>query len=206
MADQVCTLTQVNRRLDFTDGAVPSRDAIITEIIEQVTDEMQQFVGRKLVPEAGATKLLDTFAGHTIAVPYGIRAVTTLSIALTNQPDDGTGTYSAVAAADILLRPLPVDRRLGWPATEIVLKSGPLDTVIPLRNARNGAKLVGDWGFSPTPPVVARIGIDATIAAWLDRRQAGKAGPDSIDLPGLLDPESLAALGRFRGGYGIGIG
>ena len=202
MADMVCTIAQVKARLDITDA---THDALLTEIVEQVTDELEQFTGRKLVPEAAATYVVDTGLGHRIPFPLGIRSVTSVGIAHTDQPDAG-GTYTAVTLADVLLRPATADRRPGWPATEILLKSGPIDTRIPLRSAANGARIVGDFGFNPVLPGVARIGITASVAEYLDRRQAGSAGAGGIDLPNLLDAGQLAYLARIRaGGYGMGI-
>lgn len=200
MADQLCTTAQVKTRIGITDA---TDDALISEVIDQVSDEIQQFTGRKLVAEAATTYYLDTTIGHSIAIPRGIRAVSSMGIAATDQPDDGSGTYLAVTLTDILLRPASIERKPGWPATELRLKSGPIDTRLPLRTAANGAKIVGDFGFATTPPAVVRIALEAAAAEYLDRTRGGQAGSEAVDLPALLNASQLAALARFRGGIGL---
>lgn len=194
MADQLCTPVQVKTRLGITDAG---DDVVISEIVDQVSDEIQAFCWRKLVPDNGATYVFDTEFGHTLAIPRGIRTVTSMGVAALDQPDAG-GAYSAVTASTILLRPVPAERKPGWPATEVRLTQSPLDVRIPFRTAANGATITGDFGFAATPPVIQRIAIAAAVREYLDRRRGGSAGVDSIDLPNLLDPSQLATLARFR--------
>lgn len=201
MADQLCTTAQVKARAGITDAA---DDAVISEIIDQVSDEIQNFTKRKLVAEAATTYVFDTAFGHTLLVPRGIRAVTAMGIAALDQPDTA-GAYSAVTLSTILLRPVAAERKPGWPATEIRLTASPLDTRYPFRTAANGATVTGDFGFAVTPPVIVRIAISATLAEYLDRRRGGSAGPEGIELPALLDAAQLATLARFRA-PSIGIG
>lgn len=194
MADQLCTTAQAKARLGVTDA---TDDAMISEIIDEVSDEIQQFTRRKLVPEAATTYVFDTALGHTLLIPRGIRAVTAMGVASTDQPDAG-GAYSAVTLSTILLRPVPGERRPGWPAVELRLTSSPIDTRIPFRTAANGATVTGDFGFLVTPPAIVRVAISAVVAEYLDRRRGGSAGADSIALPALLEPGQLAILARFR--------
>lgn len=201
MADQLTTTAKVKARLNITDAA---QDALISEIIDQVSDEIAVFTSRKLVPDNAATYYLDTRVGHILNIPYGIRSVTSMSVAATDQPDDGTGTYLAVTATTILLRPVPIERRPGWPATQLRLTSSPLDVRVPFRTAANGAKIVGDFGWATTPPAIERIATAAAVAEYLDRKRSGKRGAEGLDLPGLLGPQDMASLARFRPGIGIG--
>lgn len=199
MADQLVTEAQVNRRLNIGDAV---DQAMVVEIIEEVSDEIQHFCRRKLVPDNAATYTFDTALGHTLQIPRGIRSVTSMSIAATDQPDTG-GVYQAVAAAAILLRPLPAELRPGWPPTEIRLLYSPIDTRLPFRTAANGATITGNFGFAATPPVIQRIALQAIVAEYLDRRAGGSRGAEGIDLPSLLNASQLAALARFRAGIGI---
>lgn len=202
MADQLVTTAQAKTRLGITDA---TDDTLIGELIDQVTDWIQEFTGRKFVPENGATYVVDTTAGSVIEVRRGIRTVTSLGIASTDQPDTG-GTYTAVTAANILLRPLTVERRPGWPATRIVIKG----TIGPLSTALNGAQIVGDFGFASVPPAVAAVALDAVATAYTSR-QAGDsevAGPDASPVPvwaRFFAPGTVqrAMLERYRGGVGI---
>lgn len=194
---QLCTAAQVKDRLGITHA---DHDAMIGEVVTQVSDEIEQFVGLLgLVPANAATLYFDTTQGHTLYVPRGIRTVTSLSIAATDQPDDGSGTYAAIAATRVIVRPVAAERRAGWPGTEIRV----IGTTIPFSTAANGAKVVGDFGFSATPAVVTRIAITASVAEYLDRKRAGQSGPEGVELPRLLEDTDLAALARFRVGLGF---
>jgi len=164
MADQLVTLAQIKARLGITDA---TDDVLLGELNDQATDFIQDLTRRKLVPEVGATYIVDTAAGSVIDVTRGIRAVTTLEVAAADQPDTG-GTYSAIAAADILLRPSSIDRRPGWPATRILIKG----TIGRLADALNGARIVGDFGFAAVPPLIQAIALDAIATAYT-AKQAG---------------------------------
>lgn len=204
MADQLTTTAKVKARLNITDAL---QDALISEIIDQVSDEIQVYTRRKLVPPSpdnDQTFYFDTRVGHILWIPYGIRSVTTMSIAATDQPDDGTGTYLAVTASTILLRPVPIERRPGWPATQLRLTQSPIDVRIPFRTAANGAMIVGKFGWAATPPAVERIATAASVAEYLDRKRSGRRGAEGLDLPMLLGAQDLASLARFRPGVGIG--
>lgn len=201
-APALCSEAQVKARLGIADTV---DDPTIGEIIGAITDEIAHYTGRQLGPENGVTYVFDTALGHRLAIPRGIRAVTSMGIAATDQPD-AAGSYLAVTLADVLLRPVPADRRPGWPATELLLKSGPIDVRIPFRSVANGATITGDFGFPVTPPAVNRIALNACVAEYLDRRRAGQAGPEGIELPRLLAGDELATLARYRAGAGIGIG
>lgn len=202
MADQLVTLDQIKTRLGITDA---TDDVLLGELNDQAADFIQEFTGRKFVPEAGATYIVDTAAGSRIRIPRGIRAVTTLEIASSDQPDTG-GTYTAVTAADILLRPSSIDRKPGWPATEIWIKG----SYGRLSLALNGARIVGDFGFSAVPPVVQAVALDAITAAYTTR-QAGDS--DAIGADGspvavwarmfAEGTEQRATLNRYVSGRGI---
>lgn len=180
MVDQACTLADVKAQLRITSAG---DDAYITTLIQGVTDWMQSEAGanRKLTDQGAATILFDTAAGSAIDVSrYGIRSVTTLSIATSNQPDTG-GTYTAVAASDIVLRPPAGDRLEGMPATSIVI----LGSSARLYDAINGASVQGSFGPSATPLRLARIACDAVCAAFQSRRAgaSGVIGADQLSVP-----------------------
>jgi len=202
MADQLVTTAQVKTRLSITDAG---DDALISELIDQVTDWIQDFTGRHFIAEVAATYIVDTTAGSVIQVRRGIRTVTTLEVASSDQPDTG-GTYTAVAAADILLRPSPMDRRPGWPATRILIRG----TTGRLTTALNGARIVGDFGFVSVPPNLQAVALDAVATAYTDRMAGDSdvAGPDASPVaiwarffaPGTVQ---RATLERYRSGAGI---
>jgi hypothetical protein len=201
MADQLVTKAQVKARLGITDV---TDDALIDELIEQVTDWVQEYTGRKLVAEAGATYYVDTGPGSVIQVPRGIRLVTTLGIATTDQPDTG-GTYTTVTST-VVLRPSSMDRRPGWPATEIWL----VGSAPRLVEAINGAKIVGDFGFATVPPEIQGVAIDAVVSAYTTRRAGASSqlGADELATGawstffGWGSPQR-GTLMRYRAGRGI---
>ena len=170
MADQMVLLADVKTALGITDV---NDDALLTSYIEDLTDWVQDRTKRKLVSEAAATYTVDTTSGSTIYVPRGIRTVTALGVASSSQPDTG-GVYTAVALADVLIRPLAIDRRPGWPGTRILIRG----SYARLANALNGATITGDWGFAATPPALRELAIDAIGAAYLNRQGGPAEGGD----------------------------
>jgi hypothetical protein len=181
MADQLCTLAQVKARLFPAGTTDTTDDALITELIEQVSDFIEQYTGRKLVPVTSADYIFDTRSGYTLEVPMGIRAVTFFGVATTHQPDSG-GTYTTVAAADYLLRPKVQDTSQGWPFTEIRLSRGTLaGTISSFATVMNGAKLTCTAGFAVTPPDITAVAIDATVTAFQNRKNGASGVIGSED-------------------------
>lgn len=203
MAD-LTTLTRVKAQLKITDA---TDDTYLGTLITDLSDWIQEYTGRTLAPAAGVAYVVDTAAGSVIPFPRGVRAVTSLQVASSDQPDTG-GTYTAIAAADILLRPNSAYRKPGWPATEIWIRgsaAGRLTTAI------NGASLVVDEGWAVTPPGVQRVVDDAVAAAYQARRAglSGVIGADDNPMPvswaqwfGWGSPQRQTLL-RFRAGTGI---
>ena len=189
MADQIVTVADVKTRLGITDA---TDDALIQSYIEGVTDWLQQYTHRKLVAQTGVTVYVDTQSGSTIRFPRGIRTVTSLSVASSDQPDDGSGTYTAVSAADVILRPSSGDRREGWPATRILIRG----QYARLAEALNGAKIVGDIGFSPSPPALQLIAYDAVAAAMARRSGGPSMGETGQAFPWatLFEPDALRTI------------
>lgn len=203
MADQLVTLTQIKTRLGITDT---TDDTLLGELNDQSTDYIQELTGRKFVAEAGATYYVDTRPGSVIRIQRGIRTVSSLSLATSDQPDDGSGTYTAVTAADVILRPSLFARKPGWPATEIWIRG----TTGRCTLAINGAKIVGDWGFATVPPIVQAIALDAITAAYT-AKEAGDSDAIGADASPVavwarMFSEGTAqreTLNRYRGGYGL---
>lgn len=169
MADQACTTADVKAQLGISDA---TDDSYISGLIDAVTDFIQSpaGAGRIVVPKTGQSFLVDTAGGSVIDVRrYGIRTITTLGIATSNQPDSG-GSYTTVSAADIVLRPPELDRDPGMPATAVAL----LGSSGRLAYAINGASFTGcAIGPATTPERVKRVAIDAVVAAYQDRRAGG---------------------------------
>jgi hypothetical protein len=208
MADQLCTLAQVEARILSTDAV---DDAMITELIEEVSAFIQGYTGRKFVPVASADWFFDTQAGYVLRVPMGIRAVTFLGVNNSaHQPDSG-GTYTTVPASDYLLRPKAQDNLDGWPFTEIRLSRGTLTgTISAFGTIENGAKVTMTTGFAATPKDIEAVAIDATVAAYQARQDGASSviGADDLAIApwrnffGRGSPQR-ATLDRYRF-YGLG--
>jgi hypothetical protein len=181
LADQLCTIAQVKARLFPAGPADATDDTLLTELVEQVSDWIQHFTGRKLVPEVGATYVFDTMAGYDLLVPRGIRTITAMGVAtLVHQPD-AAGTYTTVPAADRLLRPKAADLPVGWPPTIVRISRGVLSgSVSAFATIENGCTITGDFGFAATPPDIAAVTIDAVVAAYQSRKNgaSGVIGAD----------------------------
>jgi hypothetical protein len=203
MADQLTTTATVKTRLRIT---ASTDDALISSLIDGVSDWIEDETGRKLVAETAATYVVNTVYGNTIYIRRGIRTVTTLSIATTDQPDTG-GTYTAVAAAEISLQPPAIERRVGWPADRIVLTG----VYGRLKTALNGAQIVGNFGFATVPPAIEQVAIDAVVSAYASRGKPSSAtiGSDERAIyPWATffstgSPQRATVM-RYRGGWGIG--
>jgi hypothetical protein len=177
LADQLVTKTQVKARINPAGVSDVVDDALIDELIEQVSDWEQHFTGRKFVPITSTTYIVDTQAGYVLRFPIGVRTVSALGINVqTHQPDTG-GTYVSVTAANILLRPSGSDLPIGWPPTEIRLSRA---SSLYFGTIENGASVTGTFGFAAVPPDIQAVTIDAVVAAYQSRKNgaSGVIGAD----------------------------
>jgi hypothetical protein len=185
MADQLCTTAQVKARLqNAATGVVFSvtDTTMIGELIDEVSDWIEHYTGRKLVPDNAATYVFDTVAGYVLRVPMGIRSITSMGInVLVHQPDTG-GTYVTLSAATLLLRPRSGDLPFGWPPTEIHLSRA---TSSVFATVENGATVTGNFGWAATPPDIQAVCIDAVVAAFQSRKNGASSalGVEDSALP-----------------------
>lgn len=175
-ATGICDLLDAKQRLGII-ASDTSEDENLIEYIDQVTTYILGKTGREFLPYTGTRTFDVPYATPTLLIPRGVRAITTLSYATTDQPDTG-GTYTALAATDFYLRPLAHERDYGWPATRLEL------------NIYNGAlryftaghsmvKAAGDFGWAAPPADIAGIGL--TLVTGL-HRERGSSGGDSFTI------------------------
>ena len=176
MADQLVTTAQVKARLQSSAGGVTftaADDTLISELIDQVSDWVQHYTGRRLVPVGSATYIMDTQAGYVLRFPMGIRAISAFTInTAAHQPDSGGSYPTTVTSSQYLLRPSPADLPVGWPATEIRLSRA--STVV-FGSIENGASLTCTAGFATVPPDIQAVALDAVVAAFQNRK-SGASG------------------------------
>lgn len=185
MVDQLCTTAQVKARIFPAGGSDALDDALISELIDQVSDWIQDYTGRKFVAEVAATYVFDTEPGYVLYVPRGIRTITSMGVATTHQPDSG-GTYTTIPAADRLLRPKAADIMDGSPPTEVHLNRGTLSgTIRQFVRADNGCTITGDFGFATVPPAVQAVAIDSVVIAYAQRKNgaSGAIGAEDTSFP-----------------------
>lgn len=173
MPDQFCTTAQVKARLQTSAGGVTwtaSDDTLLGELIDEATSFIQAYVGRRILPEAAATYVFDTRSGYVLHIPRGVRAITSMGVATTHQPDS-SGSYTTVPASDRLLRPKATDLNNGWPPTQVLFSRGTLTgTIAAFVTAANGCTITGDFGFAAVPDDLEGVCIDTVVTAWQSRK------------------------------------
>lgn len=171
MSEGLTTIEDVKRQLGIrpTDSV---DDAWLAKAIESVSAAIETETGTWLAPRTATTMILDGAAaedGWLLRTPLGLDAVTYVGVATTDQPDDGSGTYTQITSG-VYLR----GRRYpDWPAMRIELS-----TIAGRRFPLTGyavTKVTGDWGFAEVPPRVAEI---ATIAVVRAFRARSDGNPD----------------------------
>lgn len=168
MADQLATIAQVKARINPAGVSDTVDDALLTELVEQVSDWIQHFTGRKFVPVTSTTYIVDTLAGYVLRFPIGVRSVSALAINTSaHQPDTGGSYPTVIAAANILLRPTTSELPVGWPPTMIRLSRA---QTVTFATIENGASVTGTFGFAATPPDIQAVTIDAVVAAYQTRK------------------------------------
>jgi hypothetical protein len=176
----LCSVGQVKARLFPGGTSDTTDDVLIAELVAEVSAWIEGFTGRRFTPET-ATYVFDTTAGRSLFVARGIRSVTSIGVASSHQPDTG-GSYTALTAADVLLRPKAVDLPAGWPATEVRLSLAST-TQTYFYSAENGCTITGEFGFAAPPADVAAVAIDAVVAAYQARRNGASSVMGADDMP-----------------------
>ena len=173
-AGYLCSLADVRQRIVGLGSSDTGPDEDLAEYIRSVSEQILGYTGREFVGSAAdETRTFDvsTFTA-SLYVPGGIRSVTTLGIAGSDQPDTA-GTYTTTTS--YYLRPLAHERTEGWPATRIETGSGTY-----FHPGRSTVQIVGRFGWAEVPPVIARIAGDAVVAMY-GAMSSGATGRTMVD-------------------------
>lgn len=198
----LCTLANVKLALFPTGYTDTTDDTTLQSYIDGVTGEVAEYTSRQFVTDAAPTDYyLDIGrATKSLYIPAGVQSVTTLSFATTSQPASG-GTYTAITAAHVLLRPLPVDRRSGFPADTIVVSDLNTQISAGFYVGYNTVKATMTCGFATVPAEIERLALAIVVRRW----QARKGGQtDTIGAPDFggsvlrfTSPEERSVLDRY---------
>ena len=133
---------------------------------------MESAVKRWLAPRGTVTKYLDgalvSEDASSLFVRDGFSAVTYLGYASTDQPDDGSGTYTAIPTYYLRGR-----LGEGWPATRITVGTG---YALPVCG-HNVVKVTGSGGPAAIYPRVQELATIAVVRAFRARSD-GSGSPD----------------------------
>lgn len=198
---QICSIYDVEQRLTGT-ISVNNRELLL-EFIRDATTDIEGYCGRWFVPRplAGTTTYLFSpkTTGRTLRIPKGIRSITAIGYATSDQPDTG-GAYTTITATDAILRPSPMDRDPAFPAATAVQL---LDTSGGLFHAGiNRVTITGAFGCAAVPANVAGIGANVVIRRFAAKGSGVAMAVGSEDFAARIlrwvSPEEREALDRIR--------
>lgn len=169
-AGYLCSLYDAKQRLFPPGHTDTTEDEAILGYIAQASRFIENRTGRWFAPRSSATYLFSPpVSGRMLWVPRGVRAVTALGYATTDQPDTG-GTFTSIASTDYSLQPAAGNRNDGWPATRIAL----LDTSGSYFYAGiNRVQVTMTTGFAAVPPDIEQIALNLVVAAHRERGSVG---------------------------------
>lgn len=200
----LCSLADVRHLVPNLAATDTSPDEDLLEYIATVTDDIIGYCERGFLPDPATgtkTVYLDYAGdGSTLWLPRGVRSVTYLGVASSDQPGDGTGIYTEITTG-YYLDPPEHERSRGWPATRITLGS------LAARSFEAGkrtVKLTGAFGWAAPPPRVSQIAARAVYLLWQAQNSPSNAlaiaSPDgsAIRLLHTYHPKDVEYLDTFR--------
>jgi hypothetical protein len=204
----LCSLYDVKQRMFGTSSVSSNEDETILDIIREVSDDIEDYVGQWLAPRPSdpnstmtllfdvpwswdRRRLLLDRGGRLV----GIRTLTALNLATQSQPDTG-GTYTAATLADAVLRPSPTS---DGPALRINLNPYGSTLFYP---GYNTVQATGSFGPAAVAPRIQSVAISAVTRRYLGKETSATAislGPDGgVQLLADLSPSMRATLDRMR--------
>lgn len=196
----ICSLDDCKQRIGGSAVTNSSADEDILEHIRQVTADILTFTGRQLVPDPASgskTYRFHTYGGRELWIPKGIRSITSLGVAVTDQPESG-GTYTVAAASDYYIDPPLFERTAGWPGMRVCLSRS---ASVFFGYAAFGAEITGAFGWPSVPADVSGIAVNAVVRRWQGRGSGTYAIATEEFASRVLrwfSPEEQEQLARYR--------
>lgn len=163
----LCTIYDVKQRLGIP-ASDTSEDENLLGYISQATAYIQNYTGRWFLPTTGTY----TFDGNNdteLHIPVGIQSVSALTVA-----SETGGT--PVAVTDFVLRPSPIYRHAGWPATRIALTD---NAPVVFYSGFDTVSVTGTYGWASVPSDIEEVALDIVVAL---HRERGASGGDSVTI------------------------
>lgn len=195
----LCSLYDVGQRLGgfSTDS---DRDTAL-ELIRAMTTAIEGYTGRWFNPrplQGSATYRTHTRNGRVVRFPKGIREITSLGAATTDQPASG-GSYDAITGGTYYVDPPEIERSAGWPGLAVRLLSSSTQRFY---TASFGAEITGKFGWSAPPPDIADIAANAVIRKFIGKERAEPTafvGPSGgVTLLRDISPSDMNKLAWYR--------
>lgn len=166
----LCSLYDAKQRLFPPNVSATDEDEAILGYISQASKFIERHTGRWFAPRPSDTYLFSpAVTSRTLWFPRGIRAVTSLGYATTDQPDSG-GTFTTITSANYSLQPAEGNRDDGWPATRVIL----LDTAGTYFYAGiNRVQATFTAGFAAVPADIEQVALNLVVALHTARGSAG---------------------------------
>lgn len=213
-AGLLCSLYDVKQRIMGTATVSTSEDELLLEIIREVSDDIEDYVGQWLAPRptnpASTTVLTFDVPGPWLWAATrslllerggkrtGIRSFTSVGVASTSQPDTG-GTYTTATAADLIIRPVPTT---GDPGLRLEFLPTINGAVAYFRAGANTVQVTGSFGPASVAPRIQSVALAMVTRRWLGKETAAAAvavGPDGgVKLLSDIPPGMRDTLDRMR--------
>lgn len=206
---QLCSLYDACQRMFGTSTTTANNTEMILEIIREVSDEIEDYVGAWLAPRptnpaSTMTLLFDVERlGRSLVLEngvkrVGIRTLSSLGVATISQPESG-GTYTTATVADVMLRPRPT---ADGPAARLEFLYPAVGAISFFYPGYNTVSAVGSFGPASVPPRIQAVALAAVTKRFLGKETAATAiqlGPDGgIRLLADVSPAMRETLTRMR--------
>jgi hypothetical protein len=169
------TLGGVKQRMGIDDTV---DDALLTIIIADVNQDIEDMAGRQVGPGTVTDELIDGHDaiedGRCLLYPRGLRTVTKLEMA-----DERGGTFTDVTS-DVMLRPLAYLRQPDWPAMEMWLDD---DAAIPIfLPGYENVRLTAAIGWAAIPSTLTAAAETTALRTFLSNRGGYPEGSDDTGI------------------------